>query len=212
MSCVIDTRENQEAITDLFMKDTKLADRVELFTFKKLDLGDYLLTREDGYTILIERKTVADCCRSIFDKSSGNGSFKSKLMRMSTHADERGLLIEGDYQFDANGMLYGRWGDGVQSLLPYSIFAKFLYHRAQEGIVVHRTRTLQETLHLLLLIHDDKGASPALKVKDWSQFLMLLPGLSRDGVDKLKKKYVSPAQAFTQITNWPRLRLELEKW
>jgi ERCC4-type nuclease len=211
MTIICDTREDQEKITDLFMRDEKLADRVELFTFKKLDLGDYLITRDDGYTILTERKTVADCCNSIYAKENSVGTFRSKLMRMSTHADEVGLLIEGDYVCN-NGTIYGYWNKVLTPLIPYSTFKKFVYHRQREGVVVHQTRNLAETLHLLLLIHDDTGSGPAMKVKSVDQFLMLLPGMSRDGVDKLKKKYVSPAQAFTQIANWPRLRLGLEKW
>lgn len=206
-----DTREPQEAITDIFMRDDKLAERVSLFEFKKLDLGDYLITRDDGHTILIERKTIADCCNSIYAKENTVGTFKSKLMRMSTHADERGLLIEGDYIYN-NGAIYGYQGKTLMPLVPYSIFKKFIYHRQKEGVILHQTRNLCETLHLMILLNDDKGASPALKVKGWEQFLLLLPGVGVDGVAALKKKYVSPAQAFAQITNWPRLRLGLEKW
>lgn len=212
MSVIIDSREDQEKIMSLLTQDSKLFSRVDDFKIQKLDLGDYLITRKDNSTLLIERKSVPDFCRSLWSKATGNGSFKSKLMRMSACADEKGLLIEGDYLRGDGGQLMFYWGGKLESTIPYHIFASFLYHRQKEGCKVFFTRTLKETLHLMLILNDDEGATPNLKVDNVEQFMMLIPGMGKKGVDKLKENYKSPAEAFKDIENWKRIRLDLEKW
>lgn len=215
MSCVIDSREDQLAFTDVITKDPILWSHIQDFTFQKLDLGDFLITKKDGSTLLIERKTINDFSRSLYDES-GNGTFSSKLVRMSPLADERGLLIEGDYIRGDDGKLYFHTSNGMKATIQYSKFRSFIYHRQQEGVLLFHTRTMRETLHQLLLLQDDRGSSPATKVISWEAFFLLIPGVGRAGVEAMKKKYGSPAEALADVQNWPRansrMMMRSDKW
>ena len=214
MTIKIDTRENQSKITDIISKDPVLWNRLEEFTFEKMDLGDFYIECADGSTEIIERKNLGtDFGASVYDHSSGNGTFHSKLTRMGVLADRRGVLIEGRYQRGDDGMLYVFKGKNMEKSIPYRTFKNFITHRQREGCILYYTNDLRETLYQLLLINDDKdGPGPALKVDKWEQFLMLLPGIGRDGCKKLRKKYSNPIEAFAHISEWPRLKIVLDRW
>ena len=203
----IDTREPTDDIMDLIGHNKELLKRAEQFTLQKLDLGDYLIEKKDGTTLLVERKTVADFCNSVY-RASGNGSLASKLMRMRAVADEAVLLIEGSYKRSSDTKVHtfaGKFG------LPYTVYKKYQLHRQQDGCRYLNTNNLEETLHLLLVLQDDMGGSPALKATSWEQFIILLPNVGRKRFEKIKNKYESPAEAFIHIDEWAT-GLPLDRW
>lgn len=203
----IDTREPTDDIMNIIGRNKDLLKHAEQFALQKLNLGDYLIERKDGSTLLVERKTVADFCNSVY-KASGNGSLASKLMRMRTVADEAILLIEGSYKRSSDTKVHtyaGRFG------LPYSVYKRYQLHRQQDGCRYLNTNDLEETLHLLLVLHDDPGGSPALKATSWEQFIMLLPNIGRKRFEKIKNKYESPVDAFLHIDEWAT-GLPLDRW
>ena len=166
----IDTREPTDDIMDLIGHNKELLKHAEQFTLQKLNLGDYLIEKKDGTTLLVERKTVADFCNSVY-RASGNGSLASKLMRMRAVADEAVLHIEGSYKRSSDTKVHtfaGKFG------LPYTVYKKYQLHRQQDGCRYLNTNNLEETLHLLLVLQDDMGGSPALKATSWEQFIILL--------------------------------------
>jgi len=203
----IDTREPTDEIMNIIASNVDLLKRASEFELRKLNLGDYLIERKNGSTLLVERKTVADYCNSVY-KSSGNGSLSSKLMRMRAVADEAILLIEGSYKRSNDTKVHtyaGRFG------LPYAVFKKYQLHRQQDGCRLLTTNDLEETIHLLLVLQDDLGGSPALKAKSWEQFMILLPNIGKKKFEKVKNKYNSPAEAFQHMDEW-LVGLPLDRW
>jgi len=203
----IDTREPTDDIMNIIASDKELLKRADTFTIQKLNLGDYLIERKDGSTSLAERKTQADLCNSIYHKS-GNGTLASKLMRMRTVADESILLIEGTYKRSSDTKVHtyaGRYG------LPYSVYKRYQLHRQQDGCRLMITNDLHETLHLLLVLHDDPGGSPALKADSWERFIILLPNIGKKKFEKIKARYSSPAEALQHADEWVT-GLSLDRW
>ena len=54
----IDTREPTDDIMNIIGRNKDLLKHAEQFALQKLNLGDYLIERKDGSTLLVERKTV----------------------------------------------------------------------------------------------------------------------------------------------------------
>lgn len=203
----IDTREPTDDIMEIISMTPDLLKKTDHFTIKKLDLGDYLIEKKNGDTVLIERKTITDFMTSVYNKS-GNGTLSSKLMRMRTIADEAILLIEGNYVRSNDGFVHahaGKYG------LPYGVFQTFQLHRQQDGCRFLRTNDLRETLYLMLNIEKDTVGSPALKAVSWDQFIMLLPNIGKVRLDKIKNRYSNPVEAMQHIDEWLK-GLPLDRW
>ena len=203
----IDTREKTDTIMDIISSMPDLLKKVDHFTIKKLDLGDYLIEKTNGDTVLIERKTITDFMTSVYNKS-GNGTLSSKLMRMRTVADEAILLIEGNYTRSSDGFVHahaGKYG------LPYGVFQTFQLHRQRPGCRLLHTNDLTETLYLMLVLEKDISIRPDLKIDSWDQFIMLLPNIGQARLDKIKNKYSNPVEAMQHIDEWLK-GLPLDRW
>lgn len=207
LTVIIDSREDIETISQII--PSKYSD---IFKVEKLDLGDFLITKPNGKTVLLERKTIGDFCRSVHDRSSGNGTFQSKMMRMSALADKRGLLLEGDWISGDDGRLYYQTKDGLRSYISMLEFRNFIENRQNEGCQYYHTRSLQETIDTLIAIHFNQGSQPPLKVVDWDQFGWLLPGIGKVGWSKIKATYQSPCEAWHHIEEWKHLSMKLTEW
>ncbi len=210
MTITIDTREKMTDYLQEIVNDKILEPRSNDFNFHVLPLSDFLIQRPNGTSICIERKRIDDFRTSLYGES-GNGTLKSKLMRMTNIADERAILLEGSYIID-DGTLHIYDENSKSYKISYSQMVNFLYHRQQEGCKVFFTNNLRDTLHLLLILHDDKGGTPSMKVDGWKQFLMLLPGIGKTGAEKIIEKYRTPVEAFMNMNKWPRLGLRGDKW
>ena len=205
----IDTREKVQLYLDILAGMPKF---LNIFSTKTLPLGDFLVDRPDGRSIIIERKTIPDFCNSVWDKSSGNGTLKSKLMRMINSADEHAILIEGTYTCGEDGNLYFPSARGMMTTIPNSVFFNFLDDRQSEGCKLIYSNNTTETFMHLISMHEKKNPTPNLKIKDWRMFGVVLPGIGDLKWKEITKKYKTPKDAFNNIENWGIRGLNLDRW
>jgi ERCC4-type nuclease len=201
----IDSREDIEAISQTIPLEYS-----NIFEVKKMDLGDFYITKPNGKTVIIERKSIADFCNSLHNKKSGNGSFESKLRRMSPLADRRALLVEGDWISGDDNRLYFQTRKGLETFITMSEFRNFIENRQNEGCQFYHTRTLKETIDTLITMHNNEGGNPPLKVDNWDNFGYLLPGIGKVKWQQIKKMYKNPKEAFQHIDEWPGLMMRWE--
>jgi ERCC4-type nuclease len=208
MSIVCDTREkNIERIQTLILDlpDVYL-DRCPQFEFKclGLNLGDYLIENE-GSQICIERKSIGDFAATYTN-------LKDRLHKMRMEYDRVGLLLEGTYKV-INGQVYLLEGSDFVPRMKYSTYSNFLTHQAELGTHIYYTMNFDESFYRLIEIHDylPKLETPTtLKCKSPLEWLMMLPGIGKVAIQKMKADYASPLEA---INNLPKKAKEMiSKW
>ena len=203
----IDTREPTDDIKSMLVMDFFFADHDIEFKALPFGQGDYRLEKKNGEVILIERKTIADFCSSIFNKKS---KLKQKLFLMRGNSSRSFLLLEGNYYIDPDNMLiYSDYAPGIK----YSTFANYIDHRSDEGTGIIHTQSLAETMKRIVIMHDsDNKIGPACKLQDVSQWLLAIPGIGRKGLDNLKKVHESPISALEEIAMWKEYKMNLNEW
>jgi ERCC4-type nuclease len=181
-------------------------DRLPEFEFRCLgqDLGDYLIENE-GKELCIERKSIGDFANTYF-------GLKDRLHKMRGHYQQIGLLLEGTYTM-RNNQIFILAGSEFVPRMQYSTFSNFMFHQSELHTHLFSTMNFDETFYRLIEIHDylPKLDTPsALKCGNSVEWMMMLPGIGKTGIEKMKEKYASPIEA---LNNLPKKAKELlSKW
>ena len=191
----IDTREPYIKATKLF---ADIAPSMEV-NVQKLDLGDYLLSPNDGSKLLIERKTVNDYTSHLSD-------LKDKLYRMRSQYSLSGLLLEGSYK-TTSSMIVERRGSGRYETVSLASFHNFLFHQEIQGSLLFRTNDLRESVLLISNLHNYFGKLsrcpvPPMTDPEPMDLLTFLPGIKEERALQLIEHYGSVGNALRKVKEW----------
>ena len=189
----IDTREPYAKVTKLF---AELSPNIEI-KVKKLDLGDYLLSPNDGSKLLVERKTISDYTSHLSD-------LKDKLYRMRSKYLS-GLLLEGSYKTTSNNIVERRGGRSYETV-PLGSFHNFLFHQQIQGTLLFRTNDIKESVIFMSNLHNylDKVRCPACPVSSPKpiDLLTFLPGIKEERALRLIEHYGSIGNTLKRVKEW----------
>ena len=144
---VIDSRERiMDKLKVDLLKETFIADNINVCT-RNLDVGDYILEKDNQVLLIIERKTVPDLCASITD-----GRHREQKARLLEISDTTKImyLVEGDVVEDCPN--FGR-------INSYTVFSSILNTVFRDNIPLIKTKNYNETAEFLktILIRYAKG-------------------------------------------------------
>ena len=108
---IIDSRE--KGIIDKVQQRLKKKNIKNIDTeVKALDVGDFLITLDDGTKYLFERKTLNDFQNSIINKRLWNQLYKLQNKILNNEVDKAGLVITNFYfnKYTKSHIIYGALG------------------------------------------------------------------------------------------------------
>lgn len=202
---IIDTREDQPLIRKTIASlDCGFPDH----KIEKLDLADFLLQNE-GESMLIERKNIADFANSYVE-------LKSRMDKMRERFDRTALIIEGNW-INKGGYIHLWRGNQLCKAMLESTFYNYKLSQQERGSYFDVTRDLSETLRLVRYWHDylpRAGKSPVRKSKNAVEWFAQLPGLGLLRAFDLRSKYETPRHALTNMDEWmpSKAKPTIDRW
>ena len=196
ITLTIDSREQArlvQPIVDELMMENRFKDIV--VERRALKYGDYLI-ENDGFKLLIERKSIAD-----FVSSYAKGHLQDKLFQMRLENDRTMLLIEGTPKIKGDEILTYR-DHGISR----KTFLRFLIDQQEKSTWIWRTNDLEDTLYQVFLMAENiahmVAPGPTIKCGSATELLLQLPLVGSKKLESLKKAYNSPIEALEKIQDW----------
>ena len=185
MKLIID---NREKLKDLFSKNINIE-------YKNLDIGDYLIEKDQDNSIIVERKTIEDYAASIRD---GRNREQKKRIK-SIYPNNRILyIVEGDLNKNNKSYKFNK-------VAPYTIISSIVNTMLRDNIFVMHTSNKEETIFFLEKLYkklDKQGLSFIDKKSDYTTDIV-------QTIDKKKNKNIDKETCnLMMLCNIPKVSIK----
>lgn len=178
-----------------------------IFTVKRLDLGDIVLTLDNDVFVVIERKTISDLIASILDKR-----FREQRTRLlATYpASQIMYLLEGDMEASTNQM---RLTGGPRSFATTQLHSAIANLQFRDKVVVHSTGSLKMTSeYLSTLVNKLQTKGPFAPLTAAQQEDLRAAYCGVKGISTKKSNNLTKEDVFLdQLTRVPKISRPVAK-
>ena len=180
--------DNREKLKDLFSKNINIE-------YKNLDIGDYLIEKDQDNSIIVERKTIEDYAASIRD---GRNREQKKRIK-SIYPNNRILyIVEGDLNKNNKSYKFNK-------VAPYTIISSIVNTMLRDNIFVMHTSNKEETIFFLEKLYkklDKQGLSFIDKKSDYTTDIV-------QTIDKKKNKNIDKETCnLMMLCNIPKVSIK----
>ena len=180
--------DNREKLKDLFSENINIE-------YKNLDIGDYLIEKDQDNSIIVERKTIEDYAASIRD---GRNREQKKRIK-SIYPNNRILyIVEGDLNKNNKSYKFNK-------VAPYTIISSTVNTMLRDNIFVMHTCNKEETIFFLEKLYkklDKQGLSFIDKKSDYTTDIV-------QTIDKKKNKNIDKETCnLMMLCNIPKVSIK----
>ena len=180
--------DNREKLKNLFSENINIE-------YKNLDIGDYLIEKDQDNSIIVERKTIEDYASSIRD---GRNREQKKRIK-SIYPNNRILyILEGDLNKNNKSYKFNKVG-------PYTIISSIVNTMLRDNIFVMHTSNKEETIFFLEKLYkklDKQGLSFIDKKSDYTTDIV-------QTIDKKKNKNIDKETCnLMMLCNIPKVSIK----